>query len=62
MQYTFRQQHFSGLIWHRLDYIFISHNFKEMVEDSEILYAIDFINQGSAAHLILIHSFINWSK
>ena len=38
MQYAFRQQHFSGLIQRRLDYIFISHNFQEVVKDSEILY------------------------
>ena len=26
MQYTFRKQHFPGLIQHRLDYVFISQN------------------------------------
>ena len=37
MQYTFRQQHFSGLIQRILDYIFISQNFQEVLKDSEIL-------------------------
>ena len=37
MHYTFRQQHFCGLIEHRLDYILISHNFQEVVKDPEIL-------------------------
>ena len=39
-QYTFRQQHFPGLIQGRLDHIFISHNFQEVVKDSEILFAM----------------------
>ena len=40
MQDTFRQQHFPGLIQGRLDYSFISHNFQEVVKDSEILCAM----------------------
>ena len=40
MQYSFRQQHFPGLIQGRLDYVFISHNFQEVVKDSEILCAM----------------------
>ena len=33
MQYTFRRQHFSDLIQHRLDYILISH-FNKLKKDS----------------------------
>ena len=40
MQYTFRQQRFSGLIQGRLDYSFVSHNLPEVVKYSEILCAI----------------------
>ena len=39
-QYTFRQHYFLDLIHGRLDYIFISHNFQKVVEDSEILCAM----------------------
>ena len=39
-QCTFRQQHFSGLIQRRLNYIFLSHNFQEVVNDSKILCAM----------------------
>ena len=51
MQYPFRQQHFLGLIQHRLDYNFISHIFQEMVKDSKILRAM------SADHLAPFCSF-----
>ena len=51
MQYTFRQQHFSGLIQHRLDHNFISHIFQEMVKDSKILRTM------SADHLAPFCSF-----
>ena len=40
MQYTLRQQHFSGLIYRKLDYILILQNFQEVIQDSEILCAI----------------------
>ena len=40
MQHTFRQQHVLGLIQCRLDYIFISHDFQEVIKDSEILCAL----------------------
>ena len=56
MQYTFRQQHFSGLIQRRLDYIFISHNFQEVVKDSEILCAL------STDHSDLFCSFQRFNK
>ena len=56
MQYTFRQQHFSGLIQRRLDYIFISHNFQEVVKDSEILCVI------STDHSALRCSFQHFNK
>ena len=39
-QCTFWQEHFSGLIQQRLNYIFISHNFQEVVKDSKILCAM----------------------
>ena len=56
MQYTFGQQHFSGLIQRRLDYIFISHNFQEVVKDSEILCAM------STDHSALFCSFQRFNK
>ena len=56
MQYTFRQQHFVGLIQRRLDYIFIYHNFQEVVQNSEILGAI------STDHSSLFCSFQHFSK
>ena len=37
--YTFRQQHFSGLIQRRLDYIFLSLSFQELIQKSEFLNA-----------------------
>ena len=37
--YTFRQQHCSGLIQRRLDYIFLSVSFQELIKKSEILNA-----------------------
>ena len=37
LQYTFRWQHFSGLIKHGLEYVLISYDFQEVVENSEIL-------------------------
>ena len=40
MEHIFREQHFSGLIQRRLDYIFISHNFHGVVKDSKILCAM----------------------
>ena len=40
INYTFRQQHFSGLIQRRLDYVFISQNFQEMIKKTEIFAAI----------------------
>ena len=39
-QYTFRQQHFSGFIQRRLDYIFVSQNFQKIPKHTEILNAI----------------------
>ena len=39
-QYTFTQQHFSGFIQRRLDYIFVSQNFHEITMHKEILNAI----------------------
>ena len=39
-QYTFRQQHFSGFIQRRLDYIFISQNFQEIAVHTIILNPI----------------------
>ena len=56
MQYTFRQQHFSGLIQRRLDYIFISHNFQEVVKYSEILCVM------STDHSALFCSFQRFNK
>ena len=43
MQCNFRQKLFSGLIQLRLDYIFISHNFQEVVKNSEILCSMSII-------------------
>ena len=40
LQYTFRQQHFSGIIQRRLNYIIVSFNFQELIKDSEILRAL----------------------
>ena len=40
MHYPFRQQHFSDLIQLRLEYFFISHDFQEVVKNSEILGAM----------------------
>ena len=40
MQYTLRYQHFSSLIQNRLDYIFISPNFQEVLKYSETLCVI----------------------
>ena len=37
--YTFRQQHFSGLIQRRLDYIFLSLSFQELIKKPEFLNA-----------------------
>ena len=45
IQYTFRQQYFSGLIQRRLDCIFTSQNFREVVKDSEILCTYQLIIQ-----------------
>ena len=56
MQYTFRQQRFSGLINRRLDYIFISHNFQEVVKDLEILCTM------STDHSALFCSFQRFNK
>ena len=56
MQYTSSQQCFSGLIQHRLDYIFISHNFQEVFKDSEIIRTI------STDHLALFCSFRHFRK
>ena len=56
MQYTFRKQYFSGLIQHTLDYIFISHNFQEVITDSEIISTI------STDHLALFCSFQHFKK
>ena len=55
-QYTFRQHYFSDLIHGRLGYIFISHNFQKVVEDSEILGAM------STDHSALFHSFLHFNK
>ena len=56
MQYTFRQQQFSGLIKHRLDYIFVSHNLQEVVKDSEILRPM------STDHSAFVCSFQRFNK
>ena len=37
--YTFRQQHFSGLVQRRLDYSFLSLSFQELIQKSEFLNA-----------------------
>ena len=39
-QFTFTQQHSSGFIQHRLDYIFISNTLQELVTMTEILIPI----------------------
>ena len=44
------------LIQHRLDYIFISHNFQEVVKNSEILSII------STDHSALFYSFQHFNK
>ena len=51
-----RQQYFSGLIQRRLYYIFISHNFQEVIKGSEILCAM------STDHSALFHSFHHFKK
>ena len=51
MQYTSWQQHFTSLIQRRFDYVFIFHNFQEVVKNSEILGAV------STDHLTLFCSF-----
>ena len=56
MEYTFRQQHFAGLIQRRLDYIFISHNFQEVVKYSEILCVM------STDHSAFFCSFQHFNK
>ena len=40
MLYTSWQQHFTSLTQRRFDYVFILHNFQEVVKDSEILGAM----------------------
>ena len=39
-QFTFTQKHSSGFIQHRLDYIFISNTFQELVTTTEILTTV----------------------
>ena len=55
-QYPFRQQHFSGFIQRRLDYIFISQNFQEIAKNTEILNAI------STDHSPVLCSFQNLNR
>ena len=38
--YTIRQQYFFGLIQCRLDFVFISHNFKRVIKNPETLGAM----------------------
>ena len=42
--YTFRQQHFSGLIQPMLDYIFLSLSFQELIKKSEFLNAFSTVH------------------
>ena len=55
-QYTFRQQHFSGFLQRRLDYIFISQNLQEIAKPTEILNAI------STDHSPVLCSFQNLNQ
>ena len=55
-QYTFRQQHFSGFLQRRLDYIFISQNLQEIAKHTEILNAI------STDHSPVLCSFQNLNQ
>ena len=45
-QFTFNQKHFSGFIKRRLDYIFISNTFQELVTTTEILTPISTDNSS----------------
>ena len=54
--YTSWQQHFTSLIQRRFDYVFILHNFQEVVKDSEILGAM------STDHSTLFCSFQRFNK
>ena len=56
LNYTFRQQNFSGFIQRRLDHIFISQNFQEIAIHSEILNAI------STDYLSVLYSFQNLNQ
>ena len=42
-RFTFMQKHSSGFIQRRLDYIFISNTFQELVTTTEILALVDIL-------------------